>query len=56
MGMTFADLYGQVGVAEPQLEQASGGTMSQSGITVSWLGMVILLVALRILYEIADEV
>jgi len=56
MGMTFADLYGSVGVAEPQLERASGGTLASDGITVSWLGMIILLVALRILYEIAEEV
>lgn len=55
MGLTLQD-FGLGGMTEPQLELASGGDFQTGGITVSWLGMIILLVALRILYEIAEEV
>lgn len=58
-GMTFSDIYGNVAVAQetPQLEQASGGELHVgAGSTVSWLGIVLLLVLWRVIIELAEEV
>lgn len=56
---TKADIYGNVGwvTEEPELEQASGGVVvASNGPTISWLGILILLVAWRIIIELAEEV
>lgn len=58
-GLTFQDIYGNVGVMseEPQLEAASGGELIVgTAPTVSWLGIILLLVAWRVVIELAEEV
>jgi hypothetical protein len=53
----WTDIYGNnVTVADevPDIEAASGGPSSNAGTAVSWLGIVMMLVILRILYEFAE--
>lgn len=53
-----ADIYPNLTVsAPPQLEAASGGELTTGqGPTVSWLGILIVLIAWRVLIELAEEV
>lgn len=52
-----ADIYPNLQVASPpQLEAASGGELGVGrGPTISWLGILIIIVAWRILVELAEE-
>ena len=60
--LSLSDFYGSGGPAgsasqEPAVETASGplgAETTSAGAAFSWLGFVILLVALRVIYEVSD--
>lgn len=56
--LSRADIYPNLQVATPpQLEAASGGELTTGrGPTISWLGILIVIVAWRVLIELAEEV
>jgi hypothetical protein len=59
IGITLSDIYGGAATTAettPAVQEMSGGEGSPApGVTVSWFGIVLMLIILRVLYELAEE-